>query len=51
MFIRTLITGLAIGGTCDIADTATDQCSTTNTACSDDGDGAKNFSVPVIIIN
>ena len=41
MFIRTLITEVTIGGVCDIADTATDQCSVTNTACSDDGAGAK----------
>ena len=41
MFIRTLITEVTIGGTCDIADMAEDQCSVMNTACSDDGDGAK----------
>ena len=41
MFRRTLITGVAIDGACDIADTATDQCLVANTACSDDGAGAK----------
>jgi len=41
MFIRTLITEVTIDGACDIADTATDQCSVANTACSDDGAGAK----------
>ena len=40
MFIRTLITEVAIGDTCDKDDMATDQCSVTNTDCSDDGDGA-----------
>jgi hypothetical protein len=40
MFIHTLITEVAIGDTCEKDDTATDQCSVTNTACSDDGAGA-----------
>ena len=39
MFIHTLITEVAIGDTCDKDDMATDQCSVTNTACSDDGAG------------
>jgi hypothetical protein len=41
MFIRTLITEVAINNVCDIADTATDQCSDTKTACSEDSSGAK----------
>ena len=41
MFIRTLITEVAINGVCDMTDTATDQCSVANTACSDDGAGTK----------
>ena len=41
MFIRTLIIEVAIGDTCDIDDTATDQCSDMKTACSDDGNAAK----------
>ena len=40
MFIRTLITEVSIDGACAIADTATDQCAVTNTACRDDGTGA-----------
>ena len=39
MFIRTLITEVNINHVCAIADTATDQCSVSNTACSDDGAG------------
>jgi hypothetical protein len=41
MFIRTLITEVAIDGNCNIAYTATDQCSDAKTACSDDGNGVK----------
>ena len=41
MFIRTLITEVSINNVCDIADAATDQCSDTKTACSDDSSGAK----------
>ena len=41
MFIRTLITEVSINNVCDIADTATDQCSDTKTACSEDSSGEK----------
>ena len=41
MFICTLITEVDISNTCDIDDTATDQCSNTKTACSVDANGGK----------
>jgi len=43
MFIRTLITEITINVGCDKDDMAADQCSVTNTACSDDGAGVHKY--------